>query len=113
MTDLSDLIERLEKAEGPSEELDAEIRFFVLSYKNDFRHLAYTASLDAALTLAPEGWRCTHAYWATDKSDPGATFNLTLPQSLTGQPSCYATGSHKHSAIALDIAALKARQVKP
>lgn len=69
----------------------------------------YTASLDAALTLVPEGWRCTHAYWATDESDPGATFNFTLPQSLTGKPSVYASGTHKKIALALCIAALKAR----
>lgn len=63
MPDLSDLISRVEKASGPDDALDFEILCLV-----DPRALRsgplrgdpkYTASLDAVLTLLPEGfwWR--------------------------------------------------------
>jgi hypothetical protein len=54
---MTDLIQRLRAATGPDRELDAEIyRFIPVS---DRQHLvvvpAYTASLDAAITLIPDG----------------------------------------------------------
>lgn len=63
------LIERIEAAEEPSRELDAEIAralsgnptyhwymHFDGEYSSDATAPAYTASLDAAMTLVPEGW---------------------------------------------------------
>lgn len=68
---MSDLITRLEAAEGPDRELDAEIFLqidpdatdngdgtFDSPYFDQSHHhpRKYTASIDAALTLVPEGW---------------------------------------------------------
>ena len=52
---LMDLAERCEKAQGPDRELDREI---AEATKPDFWLVPprYTASLDAALSLVPEGW---------------------------------------------------------
>lgn len=65
MRDISDLIARLEKATGPDRELDEAIvieapitKAFLRGNKfGGFEVLPYTASLDAALTLVPEGWQ--------------------------------------------------------
>ena len=63
MPDLSDIISRVEKASGPDDALDFEILCLV-----DPRALRsgplrgdpkYTASLDAVLTLLPEGYAVT------------------------------------------------------
>ena len=68
---LMELAERLEAAKGPDRELDLRVEIFSnpeyadLPDDNDhFRwltkyggHPKYTASLDAAMTLVPEGWR--------------------------------------------------------
>lgn len=63
---IADLIERLEKAEGPDRELDLEIARLqdaVVMRRNDddtgneeFTHWHYTAKIDDALSLVPEGW---------------------------------------------------------
>ena len=62
----SELIERLEKATGPDRELDALIWYAVVErpaagekIDRDMvnRWPTYTASIDAALTLVPEGMR--------------------------------------------------------
>ena len=72
---LSDLIARLEKATGPDLELDEQIQAAIsgatLEKQADGRNayhrdgfwisigkvLPYTSSIDAAMTLVPEGWR--------------------------------------------------------
>jgi len=82
MTTPPELADRVERAEGPSRELDAEIALAVgwttavpaLSHPDNHwwyppgRHLdqdarqacpQFTASLDAALTLVPERWHAT------------------------------------------------------
>lgn len=117
------LIERLEAATGPDRELDAEIyceaRGLVFedecpvrsSGKRviDFRPVShYTASIDAALTLVPEGlsWTCGknlhHGYFAVSLN--------TLNE--RGAPESVAWADADYPAIALCIAALKARQEK-
>ena len=74
---LAALVERLEKAEGPSRELDGEIATAAHGWKfvcepvqgwlgggswwedaagKTVRLPPYTASVDSALTLVPEGW---------------------------------------------------------
>jgi hypothetical protein len=64
MTALLDLAERCEKAEGASYVLDHDIRIalgikapsgFQMQYEGASLP-AYTASVDAALALVPEGW---------------------------------------------------------
>lgn len=69
---MKDLIERLEKATGPSRELDGAL-FEIATGKSPYFNTvpyraggapqrkmmsvpAYTESIDAALTLVPEGW---------------------------------------------------------
>lgn len=74
MTDLIRLAERVEALAGPDQSIDLEIaiavwgRPGVLVLRHDeetgknYEHTywKYTASLDAAMTLVPEGWR--HGY---------------------------------------------------
>ena len=65
MTDLLKLAERCEGAEGPDRELDLEIarmmgvtvmrRNYQDTANEEYTHWHYTASVDAALTLVPEG----------------------------------------------------------
>jgi hypothetical protein len=56
-TNLSTLADRVEAATGPDREIDDEIRT-AMAYTYETGTLAprYTASLDAAMTLVPEGW---------------------------------------------------------
>ena len=78
MTQMDELIARVEAATGPDRELDADIQdiidpadgdriasgFCVPSHgitrtrRDWLKHIAkrYTASIDSALTLVPEGW---------------------------------------------------------
>lgn len=98
MTEVSQLLElaeRVEKATGPDDALDAAIWLavkadaaslkaydeglklsrqeaaFRLSYMSDgFRP---TASLDAALTLVPDGWRWVMRQASPDKANPNET----------------------------------------
>jgi hypothetical protein len=86
MTDLSALADEIERLDGPSREMDGTI--YVAIYGPDKRMVcgdataddvpAYTASLDAALTLMPEGSpmelhirsNMTDAYvWPDDRED--------------------------------------------
>jgi hypothetical protein len=51
------LAERVEQATGPDRDLDRDIAAVILSYdRADTLLPLYTASLDAAMTLVPEGW---------------------------------------------------------
>lgn len=130
MSDLDELIQRLEKATAPSRELDLAIAFHagrihasvgqfssccwsaggdevILTYPDgkqgayDGKEVArYTASLDAALTLVPE--EC----WAEGTLSSPATIevhNQTIYQAL-------GEGRAATPALALCIAALKARK---
>lgn len=138
---LNELIERLEKLEGPDREVDVEILTSFLGYRdvmsdgtyfardnygywtlegdeNNRRLPSPTASLDEALTLVPDGYR-----WGCSQRQEGTA---PLPQKFHGwvMPinSCLADDecegrSDATPAIALCIAALKARattdEVKP
>lgn len=57
---LQDLIKRIEAADGPDRELDAEIAVQVKPWR-EMCNLGveippYTSSIDAAMTLVPDGW---------------------------------------------------------
>ena len=122
---MTDLIARLEKLTGPDREVDAEIfaeitgnvrsqdywRFTGLRTKGEaddvafsayckYRALRYTASLDAALSLVPEGWEWELSWLAG------------VAAAKIGDPLLYLEGEAKTPAIALCIAALKARGIK-
>lgn len=55
--DLLAVAERCEAATGPSEQLDLDIEFYLqkLGLKQDWFRVKFTHSIDAALTLVPEG----------------------------------------------------------
>ncbi len=112
MADLSKIIERLEKATGPDRALDEAIFEAVHGRK---RHIStfeqvdpsetlppYTSSVDAALTLVPEGWTR-----AVDATAPEMGIDVDLypePPGIVGT-----RGAHNSESIATCIAALKAR----
>jgi hypothetical protein len=100
---LSELIERLEKATEPDDKLDTNINAAVLRTVERFEPFpAYTSSIDAALTLVPEGygWHL----WSPDNWLPAAEVR-------NGERVYYGlTAQAGLPAIALCIAALKARE---
>lgn len=129
----ADLIKRLEEATGPSRELDALIHTAVTGQEviyeggerqhsavivgaktwveRDGRECAaidgfvprYTASLDDALTLVPEGWRIVHMRH-DDSRDPWDV--LAVSGAIEAKA---ASGRHSDLRSALCIASLKAR----
>jgi hypothetical protein len=106
---MQDLIERLEKATGPDREIDHEIDALV-GEAEDFpaNEPRYTASIDAALTLVPEGLTVDMR-----RCDDGATAYATVRASdmTPDDPGdeLFVEASMPTLAIALCIAALKAR----
>lgn len=117
---MQDLIERLENASGPDRDLDAAIakavgadhgpREFVhvesRSYSvHDEIAKRYTASLDAAMTLIPEGH-----YWSFDSRGCGIVSGDEPPLETQTVGTCL---GHASPAIGFCIAALRARQPKP
>ena len=161
MTDLSDLIAKLETAEKGSRELDALVwvailprdgegfdgfdcpegrhyeydaeedgkvnLYVVLGNKTSMRRAKrpaphYTTSLDAALPLVPEGWKIVamsnvggNAFQLmADKlseNEPPKDMSLAI---LLGDSAEWVRGSHRGgAALALCIAALKAREAQP
>lgn len=139
----AELIERLERAEAPSRELDAEIAalvhvdadgldfeafpepsgkvtiYFPSKVKQAYAAHRYTASIDAALTLVPEGWRIAgFAEYGHGMKWKGRIYCALVPSDLSHLPRTYAAHSaaavrfdHPATpAIALCIAALKAKE---
>lgn len=122
---MTDLIARIESADGPSRELDAEIARSIgwgcvvrdpeaqnkyVCWRKKYRSgewimlPRYTSSIDAALTLVPEGWHMS----------VNATVGALLQGSAAvrdrdGGPSF--TSAAATPALALAAAALKARGV--
>lgn len=107
---MDDLIARLEKATGPDRDLDHAIDTALLG---EWTYYApeYTASIDAALTLVPNGYR-----WLVRKHDGSKTW-----AGGKGAKSFANVYADEHEspmyeawtqtpALALCIAALKARQ---
>lgn len=99
-TSLIALAERCEAATGPDRELDKRIFLHAGDFSEALREMppAYTASLDAAMTLVPKGW-----YWRTD-------------QGRNAGGACFKADSHEQiftladaPALALCAAALRAR----
>lgn len=104
-----ELIEALEKAEGPSRELDEEITRVAIWRNKVDRSVPvdrprYTASIDAALTLVPEQYDMI-----SFRSDPSGS-GWELGEFTGGEYIKHSEGSTDGLwAIALCIAALRAR----
>lgn len=115
---MTDLIARIESADGPDRELDCRIwcaidvicRDFdlfskVVPYFDQWQAPRYTASIDAALTLVPEDafWRIGHDGEGADPS----LFKAQVLMPMVGQ--CVSIAATP--ALALAAAALKERGV--
>ena len=116
MTDLSDLIARIEAASGPDREINAEIgRYaphlvaFLGGVPDDPQPgcLPYTASIDTALTLVP-----TDAFWRLGHDGDGADpseFRAQLIVPKLGGIDARGQSIAATPALALCAAALRAR----
>lgn len=104
----NDLITRLERADGPDRELDAaiwcamrgadfDLYSQVVPNFNEWQALRYTASIDAALTLVPEGYD-----WAIFHTNGGLTIHAWCGDRIDHFGDT--------PALALCIAALRAQQ---
>lgn len=118
---IDDLIAALEKATGPSRELDAEIArqlgWVCLDLRRPLRREGwmipdgttatlpkFSASLDTALTLVWEDWT-----WDADASAPERGIDWRLHPPIEEERRSV-EGTHRLAPIALCIAALKARK---
>ena len=122
---MKDLIEKLEAATYPDRRLDEEIyRAVVDEFAPSFKQykgmvwgnaskgitvLRYTASIDEALTLRPKGADIELYYEAPEHRAIDETWRDWLAQIGTGRGR-YHIGKSNFGAIAICIAALKARQ---
>lgn len=101
MTDkLIELAERAEQATGPDSAMDFDIARTIADLSGSNQPiLAYTASLDAAMTLVPEGW-----FWTggRDREGRGA-------MAVVSQDDCLVPAVAATPALALCAAALRAR----
>ena len=96
---LAALIERVEQATGPDLELDAAIvaslKLYIIALMSGVPH--YTASIDAAVSLVPEGW-----VWVVGNMGNAHVYEeRTAGKSVTAEAAT--------PALALTAAALRAR----
>ena len=113
-----ELISALEKATGPDRELDKAITEYLYlgeplqwpdQYLADTEHWSkravrqYTSSLDAALTLMPPEANC----WGIEKMKNH--YEAYVSRNYVKDGHWYKDGEHLNPAIALCIAALRAR----
>jgi len=123
MTDRATLLalaDRCERATGTDRELDGAIAMamFPAHRRGMYVRRHYTASLDAAVSAVPEGWRVSTADWSIAGR---YTWMLKGPctrwvigpdgeKEAGSDWSAYAV-SHSHPALALCAAALRAKAV--
>lgn len=98
---MDELIERLTKATGPDQELDRAIH---IALEGNTVVPQYTASIEWALTLVPNGWSVDLSMHPGNVGNHARVYN----EGLTSEPSEIFHGT-KPPALALCIAALKAR----
>ena len=111
---MQELIERLEKAEGPSIDIDWHIYRF-LTPKDEqswVRPPAYTSSIDDALTLLPAGCVLETLSQGTDEPSTWRVILWHLKQLIGKNPQTRHRAKHRTPAIAICIAALRARMQK-
>jgi len=105
---VDELIERLEKAEGPSRELDEAIAKAVLPvskyYAAGVRIPAYTSSIDEALTLVPKGMP-----WMVRRSQPWDAHHPYCAAYVQRAENHECAATAAAPAISICIAALRAR----
>lgn len=102
---MTTLIERLEKTEGPQYALDVEIAKRVGVYSATTRVPAYTSSIDAALTLVPEGRKpSVEPLWS------GHGWIVIIRNGPFERPAKQWRSTHTLLPHALCIAALRARE---
>ncbi len=100
-----ELISALEKATGPDRWIDNEIAKLIgLEMPSDCAGwpAEFTHSIDAALTLVPEGWS-----YNIGKNEIGTNAQVVLGRSHPTNSNVFLEGTH--IAIVICIAALKAR----
>jgi len=109
------LAERCEQATGPDKELDFTIDGFMLKHgpetdriRNPRYVLPYTASLDAAVTLVPEGYYWQAANGKRRHSEPQACADLFVAHGPNRGDMSF-TADAATTALALCAAALRAR----
>jgi hypothetical protein len=133
MTDLSQLTERVEAATGPDRELDHAIHYHMVVVKSDcfteqswirkatadnWNTARYTTSIDAALTLLPEGYAVTNMMiWPGERASLRILGTMLRPFGKDRRMSwVHAAGDGRWDgdgatpALALLSAILKARQ---
>lgn len=98
MAEIDALIAKLEQATGENNRLDDDIARLIGGKPGTF---SYTGSIDAALSLVPEGWS-VH-WWRSGDGLPNAEVHK--------EQGCTPYYGHGAPAIALCIAALRARKV--
>lgn len=113
---MAELIERVERASGPDREIDLAIarvmgtivlqRNFSDTGNHETTHWEYTASIDAAMTLVPEGWKLRQMNFSAPCADD-RKWHLSLYGGSVGED-CF-VGRGATPALALCAAALKAR----
>ena len=105
-----ELIERIEALEGPDREVDALIWFECIGKADGWEYdghqrKPYTASLDAAMTLVPEGWSGLFGFQGThDYIEERGHAHI---QTIVGEKEACAEAATP--ALALCAAALRAR----
>ena len=104
---LKALIGRLERAPVGGWRLDRDIAKLFGRYYAGGRDQQFTRSLDAALSLVPEGWKMASLNW--NDFGVGAYLVPRIQRRSTFADPMYCYGSAKTPALALVIAALKAR----
>ena len=107
----NELTTRIEAATGPDRALDYDIAYLTgIYFRNGGKALAYTASIDAALTLVPEGWRLANLS-QYDPGDAKSTCSLVRMEAGYGalvKNRRWAVAATP--ALALCIAALRAKE---
>jgi hypothetical protein len=107
---LTELIAKLEAAVAADRNLDREIYTIIFPHGEPYPHepARFTSSLDAALTLIPEG-----LYWLVGAGKVEPDEPLYGAQILRTAADVIADGQHDATAaLALAIAALKARRLQ-
>jgi hypothetical protein len=104
MSDLIALAERCERVTGDSFDLNHDIAAALGVASEPF-----TASIDAAMTLVPEGWRVRDLNQWVDQNKASTNIAWTVRLRLNGRSMVEVDAEADTAALALCAAALRAR----